>query len=341
MRFENSASGFRVATSVGGLGTGEGGDFVIFDDPHNVIDGESAVQRARVLAWWNEQMSTRLNDPKRGAFVGVMQRIHERDLSGDILDRGGYEHLMIPMSFEPDRKCETCIGFKDPRTEEGELFWPDRIGDAEVLQLGKQLGEYGVAGQLQQRPAPRGGGMFKVENFQIINALSPKLHTVVNSIRYWDKAGTDGGGCNTAGVRIDALADGTFVIVDCVAGQWSTTKRESMIHQTAEIDGKNTFVYVEQEPGSGGKESAEATIRRLAGFRVFADRVTGSKEVRAEPYAIQVEGGNVSLLRGEWNREFIDEHASFPMGKFMDRVDASAGAFNYAAKKKRKRVGTF
>jgi predicted phage terminase large subunit-like protein len=84
---------------------------------------------------------------------------------------------------------------------------------------------------------------------------------------------------------------------------------------------------VEQEPGSGGKESAERSVQMLAGFNVFKDRVKGNKELRAEPYAAQVQAGNIRLLDGKWNRDFLDEHETFPNGKFMDQVDAAGGAF--------------
>ena len=109
-RFENDRGGHRIATSSGGSATGEGGDRVVVDDPHNVIDRESDAQRKRTLIWWDETMSTRLNDPKTGAKVIVMQRIHEKDLSGHVLEQGGYVHLCLPAEFEPTRKCITLLG---------------------------------------------------------------------------------------------------------------------------------------------------------------------------------------------------------------------------------------
>ncbi|GAH74836.1 unnamed protein product [marine sediment metagenome] len=127
------------------------------------------------------------------------------------------------------------------------------------------------------------------------------------------------------------MKDKTYIIDDVVRGQWSSGKREERIKQTAEMDGKHVSVWVEQEPGSGGKESAEATIKNLAGFIIKAERVTGAKEVRAEPYSIQVEAGNVSVLNKPWTKEFIDEHESFPMGKYKDQVDGASGAFNKLA----------
>ena len=116
-----------------------------------------------------------------------------------------------------------------------------------------------------------------------------------------------------------------------VYGCWSALEREQEIRALAAMDRRNIKgpyeIGVEQEPGSGGKESAEATIRSLAGYSVFADRVTGSKQLRAEPFAAQVQGGNVSLVAGDWVRDFLDEAESFPSGKFKDQIDAASGAF--------------
>jgi predicted phage terminase large subunit-like protein len=127
-------------------------------------------------------------------------------------------------------------------------------------------------------------------------------------------------------------------VVDVRRGQWSALDRERVIKQTAEVDREvypATKIYLEQEPGSGGKESAEASVRMLAGFSAAADRVTGNKEVRADPFAAQWQGGNVKLVRGDWNREYLNEHEHFPAGKYKDQVDASSGAFNRIASKYR------
>ena len=131
------------------------------------------------------------------------------------------------------------------------------------------------------------------------------------------------------------LSDGTYVVVDVVKGQWAAPRREAIIKTCAQMDGEDVKVWIEQEPGSGGKESAENTIRRLAGYVVRADKVTGGKETRAEPYSIQVEAGNVKVLLADWTKEFIAEHEKFPTGKFSDQVDAAAGAFNKLAGGKR------
>jgi len=338
-RFENNHTGVRLSTSVDSLACGEGGDYIVVDDPHNTKQAESELKRNNVLLWWDEVMSTRLNNPNTGVKIIVMQRLHESDLTGHILEKDmDYTHLMLPAEYEKDRKCTTFL-FEDPRKEEGEPLWDKLYNKTALRNLKKELmSEYAISGQLQQRPSPRGGGMFQIDKFQIVGAINKK--EILRSVRYWDKAGTEDGGAFTAGALVHKMVDGSFIVADRVKGQWSAGKRERIIRQTAEVDGKEVNVWVEQEPGSGGKESAENTIRGLAGYRVRADKVTGAKEVRAEPYANQVEIGNVSLLKAEWNKDFLYEHESFPVGKYKDSVDATAGAFNKLIAQKA-RVGTW
>jgi predicted phage terminase large subunit-like protein len=330
-RFENNETGYRIATSVAGMVTGEGGDGVVVDDPHNVKETESQAKRETCLMWWDESMSTRLNDPNTGFKVIIMQRVHEDDLSGHVLEQGGYEHLCLPARYEGSNRCKTSIPlgnpFKDPRKEDGEPLWPELYHDEVLARLESTMTEYAVAGQLQQRPAPRGGGMFKVVDFKIIKE-KPQPNKILRSVRYWDKAGTDDGGMYTCGVLMHKLKSGRFVIADLIRGQWSAGKRESIIRNTTIQDGPNVTVYVEQEPGSGGKESAENTISNNAGYNIYADRVTGDKVTRAEPYGAQVEGHNVDIVQADWVKGFKRRHAVFPMGKYADDVDASSGAFN-------------
>jgi predicted phage terminase large subunit-like protein len=191
--------------------------------------------------------------------------------------------------------------------------------------------------EYQQNPIIVGGGMFPIERITAVPER-PAARDVVSAARYWDKAGTAGGGAYSAGVLMLRMRDGTFVVCDVRRGQWSALDRERVIKQTAEIDRERyppTKIYVEQEPGSSGKESAEASIRMLAGYSVQADRVSGAKEVRAEPFAAQWQAGNVRLVAAPWNRDYLDEHESFPSGRYKDQVDASSGAFNKIASKYR------
>lgn len=157
---------------------------------------------------------------------------------------------------------------------------------------------------------------------------------VATRVRYWDKAGTEGGGALTAGVLVSKMTDGRVFIEDAVTGQWGALERETVIKQTAKTDGVMVKVVVEQEPGSGGKESAESTVRNLSGFNVRLDRATGDKYERAGPLSAQTEAGNVYLVEGEWNEGFLRRaHAFAPGGsELKDDVDAAVGAFNYLSR---------
>ena len=162
-RFSNTMRGERLITSIGGTATGEGGSIIVIDDPNAANEAFSEATIHSTIEWWDTTMSTRLNDPKTGAYIIIQQRLAEDDLTGHILskDKGEYTHLMIPMRFEPERSFMTSIGWEDPRTKQGELLWPARFGEREVKALEGSLGPFAAAGQLQQRPEPAGGGIIK------------------------------------------------------------------------------------------------------------------------------------------------------------------------------------
>lgn len=325
LNFQNTATGFRQACAVTSM-TGRRGDRVAWDDPLSAFGARSQAERAAAIDVFKETLPTRLNNPDRSAIVVVMQRLHEEDVSGYILSEDfGYEHLCLPMEFEPERRCVTSIGFKDPRTHDGELLFPARFPPEVVERDKKIMGSYAAAGQLQQRPAPRTGGFFAWDQIEIVDKVPP----LAKVVRYWDKAGTENGGAYTAGVKMGQLRDGSgWIVLDVERGQWEAPQRERIMKQTAGTDDPKTNIWIEQEPGSGGKESAQATITNLAGFIIRAERATGDKEVRAEPLSTQMEAGNILMLRAAWNAAYLDELKLFPNGKFKDQVDASSGAFN-------------
>lgn len=172
-RFENDRTGYRLATSVGGTATGEGGSRLILDDPHSAQEAQSDAIRASALEWFDVVWSTRLNDPKRDAMVTIMQRLHERDISGHILeDIGGWEHLLIPAEWDGVRR-KTVLGPYDPRQVKGELICAERFGPKEITELKQLLGVYGTAGQLQQDPTPSTGGILKTSEIQLWPADKP------------------------------------------------------------------------------------------------------------------------------------------------------------------------
>lgn len=159
-RYENSRFGYRIVTSVGSGGTGEGGDRRVVDDPHDMTQIFSDVKRKAALSWWDNTMSTRFIRSERDPVVLIMQRGHRKDLTGHLTERGGWEHIVLPMEFDGARR-KSVLGFYDPRTRPNELLSPKRIDRPGVEALKVQLGSYGTAGQMQQTPVPVGGGIIK------------------------------------------------------------------------------------------------------------------------------------------------------------------------------------
>lgn len=159
--FVNDKGGRYLSTSVSGGTLGRGADIIIADDLNDAQDASSEAGLEGTLTYWNTVLRTRLNNPKTGAFIVIQQRLAENDVTGHILEKNAEDwvHVMIPMRYEPERSYHTVIGWKDPRTESGELMWPERFGEAEVKSLETDLGPWAAAGQLQQRPEPKGGGI--------------------------------------------------------------------------------------------------------------------------------------------------------------------------------------
>jgi predicted phage terminase large subunit-like protein len=316
--WETTAGGTLRAVGVGAGVTGHGAQLMMIDDPvQNREEADSLVYRDRVWDWYTNDLYTRLEP--NGAIVAIMARWHEDDLAGRILassDGPNWEVIRLPAEAEESDPLGRPIG---------EPLWPERFTADELADRKLVLGRDYYA-LYQQRPQPREGEMFKRAWFEIVDAVPADAQRV----RYQDKAGTSGGGAFTSEVLI-AASKGIYYIEDVQRGQWGAAEREAHFRQSAELDrqaGKSVRYWTEQEPGSGGKESAEATIRNMAGFMIRADKVTGSKELRAEPMAAQAMAGNVKIVRGPWNAAFLDEITSFPSGMLRDQVDAASGAFN-------------
>ncbi|MEZ2220753.1 phage terminase large subunit [Rhizobium sp. RCC_161_2] len=328
-KFENDATGFREAMAFTSM-TGSRGDRIILDDPLSVDDANSDAALLAAELTFTEALPTRLNNEKSAKIV-IMQRLHDRDPSGIILAKGlDYVHLCLPMEFEPARRCHTVIGFSDPRTDEDELLFPERFAREQVDDLKKTMGSYAVAGQFQQRPAPRSGGMFQRGDFEIVEAVPAGARRC----RAWDFAAskeTPGKQPDwTVGLRM-AYAKGTFYVETVTRGRWSPSVVEQNLKNTASQDGGTVTIRMPQDPGAAGKSDAENKVKLLAGYPVKVSTVTGDKATRARPASAQAEAGNVKLIRGDWNTAFLDEVCAFPSAQFDDQVDAFADALNELA----------
>jgi len=325
-KFENEHTGFREAMAFTSL-TGSRGDRVLLDDPLSVDHANSDADMKAAEITFTEALPTRVNNDE-SAIVVIMQRLNEKDTSGIILKRElGYVHLCLPMRFEAERKCTTSIGFQDPRTVDGELLFPERFPEETVASLERTMGSYAAAGQLQQRPAPREGGMFKKAWFPIVRAIPAGTRFV----RGWDLAATEGAGDWTAGVKIGRQKNGRFIIAGVARDRKATAGVEQMLVNTASQDGYMCEISIPQDPGQAGKAQASYYIGKLAGYTARATPESGDKETRAGPLAAQAEAGNVDVLEGDWNETFFDEITVFPNGSFDDQVDGASRAFNALA----------
>jgi predicted phage terminase large subunit-like protein len=320
---ENTAMGDRRAVAFGSL-TSQRGNRLVIDDPHSTTTAESDTDRAKTTRQFREGALNRLRDQRTDAIVVIMQRLHQDDMSGVILKlKMGFVHLMLPMEFEPERACETCIGFKDPRTVAGELLDPVRFSRETYDALKKSMTAYAVAGQYQQRPAPREGGIFKRHWFQIIDAAPADAMRV----RGWDLAATETEtAAFTAGVKV-AEKDGIYYIEDARRDRQSPAGVERMIKNTADQDGIEVTQSIPKDPGQSGIAQAAAYAKLLAGIDARFSPESGDKEARALPVSAQAEIGNVKIVRGPWNDDYLDELCSFPSGSFKDWVDATSRAF--------------
>lgn len=325
-KYENTMTGFRQAMAFTGM-TGARGDRVLVDDPMSVDDANSDPKRKAILTTFQEALPTRLNNPEKSAIVVIQQRLHQRDVIGLIEAKNlGYEGLVLPMEYEKTDRV-TSIGFRDPRTQEGELLFPERFPREVVDRDKKIMGQYAVAGQFQQRPVPRGGGMFQREWFEVV----PAAPVGVRWVRGWDLAATEKTDSNdpayTAGVKLGVSPDGTYYIGHAVRRQVDAAKVLELIKNTAKQDGRDVPVDLPQDPGQAGKSQKLYYVKQLAGWVVYCTPETGSKELRAQPVASQAEAGNIKVVEGDWNEDFLTEIESFPNGAFKDQVDALSRAF--------------
>jgi predicted phage terminase large subunit-like protein len=328
VNFDNSHMGGLRAMSVGGATTGFRGDLLILDDAHNASEGESDAKRSEAVQWFLETFQTRVNDLDNSPIIVVGQRIHEEDVYSTAIELG-YEHLNIPMEWEEEQRKTTSIGWTDPRTEENELMWPERFSAGAVERLKAALGPYAASAQLQQRPVPRKGGLIQVDNIRVIDELPDENFIAV---RAWDLAGSEGKGAYTVGTRLLwGEASQQFYIADIQRKQLGGGGVRDLIQRMAEEDGITTKIVIPRDPGQAGKAQSEDIAAQLRGYSIKIEAQSGSKELRAEPFASQVEIGKVNVLNRTWTKAWLDELRFFPKGKYKDQVDATASAFNELA----------
>jgi predicted phage terminase large subunit-like protein len=358
LRFQNTEMGYRLATSVDGQGTGEGGDIIVIDDPHNAKEVLSDVQRQDVIEWFDGTMSSRLNDPTTGAFVIVMQRLHEQDLAGHVLDRGGYTHLCLPAEYEP---THPFVWPDDPRTEPGDLLWPDHFTRPALNSLKTDMGSYRAAGQLQQRPAPAEGGILKTAWWQyyppsmlddldaslelddhIPRWAGPKVQGLICS---WDTTLKEKTSSDYAVGQLWAYCGPDRYLLRSHHERMGLTNTITAVKAMVEWANErfpDVTPRVVIENKANGPEVISAIKKKVPG--VIPSNPSTDKVTRAEAITPQLEAGNVyvpgdrvmsaagwtpdPVATPAWVQELIAECASFPNAANDDQVDALTQALD-------------
>ncbi len=343
-RYENDATGMRLAVSYAGSATGEGGNVLVFDDPNNAKDATSpaALEKARQL--WGGVWATRLNDPASGVKIVVGQRIHEADLIGHIIeteglvrDGGVWEYLCLPGEYEPQHPF---VWPDDPRVQAGELLWPGHIDAAALGEITGSMTQAQKAGQIQQRPAAAEGTLLKRKHWRYYRQL-PALSMLVHSwdTTFKDKASSD-------------WCVGTLWGVDQANRFLIRRVRERLALDDAKKELAGMVAWAEQEFGpaipqfvlvenaANGPEIVAQMRRHVPGLIAVTASRWGDKTQRANATLPYLEAGNVWLpgaalddgsdydpmLTPAWAQSFVDECAGFPLGSFDDQVDSFSQA---------------
>lgn len=340
-----STGGCRQSFTVAGKSpTGFHADVITIDDPIDPVKALSEQEIKSANAWLDGTIPSRKRNQHITPIIMVMQRLAQNDPTGHVMKKhkGSVSHYCLPAELTDKVSPKR---FRDMYQDN--LLDPIRFSRS-VLKEKQKDGVYHYAGQFLQNPVPAGGGMFQISKILIQNP--DRDEKIIRVMRFWDKAATHDDGAFTVGFKmgVSYRLDPTtrqkephYWIMHIIRGQWGVYEREMIIQRTAKLDGKHVLVGLEQEPGSGGKESSEATTRRLTGFRVRVDKPTGDKVFRADPFAGAVGGGAVSMIPGEWNQDLLDELENFPNSTYKDQADAGSGAFNYLSKRRVKVGGAW
>lgn len=317
--------GGMFTAGVGGALTGRGASLLVVDDPvKNAEEANSEVFREKTWEWFATTAFTRL-EPDAAAIV-IQTRWHQDDLGGRI-ESGMTSEEFGGEPWEVLRLPAVALEDDPLGRAPGEALWPERFDVEALAAIKAQIGSYAFQALYQGSPTPREGAAFRRSWFQIVDAAPADA----NRVRFWDRGATKTGD-PTAGVRMSRNGTGRLYIEDVQRLAGRPLEIEHLVKQTAELDGRETPVWMEQEPGSSGVDTIDHYTRQvLPGWAFRGKRSTGDKVTRADPLAAQAEAGNVCLVRGDWNETFLDEAANFPFGEHDDQIDAASGAFGILA----------
>lgn len=329
--FVNMSKGQRFTTSVGATVTGVHAHIIIIDDPIDPNTSISEKERLTANSWTDQTLSTRKVDKRVTTTIMIMQRLHLDDPTGHMLDarkKGSINHIVLPATTEYEVKPpELAENYIDNHLD------PIRLDDHVLADFRDTLGAYGYAGQFGQNPVPKEGAMFQEEWFEIVDSPPSRVD---KRVRGWDLAATSE--AEAAQTRQEPAYTACVLMsrkgnTFYVEHVWRKRIGSHVLRQTmrnfATQDGIETVIDFPQDPGQAGKSQAKELAGSLSGYIVKFSTESGDKLVRLDPFASQCEAGNVKLVKGPWNRKYIDELSIVPNGKFWDQADASSRAFNH------------
>lgn len=334
-RYVNSSGGARVATSVGGSGTGFGYDICGIDDPHKATDVGSKSKMEAVLEWYSGTISTRANNPNTARQVVIMQRLAENDLSSYLIDLGTFEHLKLPMEYVPTTTV-TKIGWKDPRVKKGQLLSPDRYKIQEVDELKIKMGAWKASGQLQQEPIPLEGNLINRNQIKYFKSYLLPMNLVDFIVSSWDLATGVTDGDYTVG-QVWCFYEGSYYLIDSFRDKVDFIKQLEVIES---FNNKWKINYNLIEKQASAKAIYDLLKFKYSNIELLDTRnYGGNKESRFLSISPLFHKQKIYLPEDKkFTIEFEEELLKFPRGKHDDQVDAAVYALSFLQTKNEKRI---
>lgn len=321
--FINDKTGHMVSFGMLGSVTGEGGDYVIIDDPHNPKKAASDAEREAAITAFDYSWSTRLNDKKTGRIIVIMQRLHEKDLTGHLLQKNaGYVHLKIPQISEQPTTLIFPLSKKEIIRKPGDLLHPERDGHPEIDQIKKDLGSYGFAAQQQQEPSPAGGGLLKRKWWKFYKELPGKIDEMIISL---DTTFKESDNSDYAVAQCWVKSGANKYLVDQVRDRMDFVTMSKAFQAFCYKHPQAHAKIIEAK--ANGEAIISALKNKIPGLIAFNPKT--SKEQRVQAVSPEIEAGNIYLpdpsIAG-WIGDFIEECSKFPNAANDDQVDAMTQA---------------
>jgi predicted phage terminase large subunit-like protein len=325
--FMTTCNGFRMATSIGGVLTGRGADVIILDDPLKPDDALSETRRPAVNEWYFNTLLSRLNSKEKGVIIIVMQRLHQADLVGEVLDRGPWEMLSLPAIAVQDERhsFKSLLGPRCFARKAGEALHPERDSVEIYREIREAVGEYTFQSQYQQDPTAREGGLIKREwlKFYEPQELPRDFHYVLQS---WDTASKCGEMNDYSVCTTWRVCDANFYLMDLFRGRLSYPElKRKAIELFNQFNPDKVLV---EDKASGTSLIQELKSEYVYCVEPYTPPPGSDKTMRLAVQAIKFENGRVYLPKdAAWLDEYVREITIFPGGRFDDQVDSTSQAF--------------